>query len=74
MWSDFAIVQEKSRAHGLGFSCLRLNRIVWVIRREFEDERVSIAAGIKPSSAAIVVSGWWVLSILLKVAGAAISG
>ena len=53
---------------------MRLNRIVWVIRREFEDERVSIAAGIKPSSAAIVVSGWWVLSILLKVAGAAISG
>jgi hypothetical protein len=35
---------------------------------------VSIVAGIKRSSAAIVVFGWWFLFILLKVAGAAISG
>jgi hypothetical protein len=35
---------------------------------------VSIVAGIKRSSAAIVVFGWWILFVLLKVAGAAISG
>jgi hypothetical protein len=35
---------------------------------------VSIVAGIKRSSAAIVVFGWWFLYVLLKVAGAAISG
>jgi hypothetical protein len=35
---------------------------------------VSIVAGIKRSSAAIVVFGWWFLYIVLKVAGAAISG
>ena len=35
---------------------------------------VSIVAGIKRSSAAIVVFGWWILVILLKVAGAAIGG
>ncbi len=35
---------------------------------------VSIVAGIKRSSAAIVVFGWWILFILLKVAGAAITG
>jgi hypothetical protein len=35
---------------------------------------VSIVAGIKRSSAAIAVFGWWFLFILLKVAGAAISG
>jgi hypothetical protein len=35
---------------------------------------VSIVAGIKRSSAAIVVFGWWFVYILLKVAGAAISG
>jgi hypothetical protein len=31
-------------------------------------------AGIKRSSAAIVVFGWWFLFVLLKVAGTAISG
>jgi len=35
---------------------------------------VSIVAGIKRSSAAIVVFGWWFLFVLLKVAGTAISG
>jgi hypothetical protein len=35
---------------------------------------VSIVAGIKRSSAAVVVFGWWFLYVLLKVAGAAISG
>ena len=35
---------------------------------------VSIVAGIKRSSAAIVVFGWWFIFVLLKVAGAAISG
>jgi hypothetical protein len=35
---------------------------------------VSIVAGIKRSSAAIVVFGWWFVYVLLKVAGAAISG
>jgi hypothetical protein len=35
---------------------------------------VSIVSGIKRSSAAIVVFGWWILFVLLKVAGAAISG
>jgi hypothetical protein len=35
---------------------------------------VSIVAGIKRSSAAIVVFGWWFIFILLKVAGAAIGG
>jgi hypothetical protein len=35
---------------------------------------VSIVSGIKRSSAAIVVFGWWILFILLKVAGSAISG
>ena len=35
---------------------------------------VSIVAGIKRSSAAIVVFGWWFLVVLLKVVGAAISG
>ena len=35
---------------------------------------VSIVAGIKRSAAAIVIFGWWFLFILLKVAGAAISG
>jgi hypothetical protein len=35
---------------------------------------VSIVAGIKRSSAAIVVFGWWFLVVLLKVAGAAIGG
>lgn len=35
---------------------------------------VSIVAGIKRSSAAIIVFGWWILFTLLKVAGSAISG
>ena len=35
---------------------------------------VSIVAGIKRSSAAIVVFGWWSLFMLLKVAGSAFSG
>jgi hypothetical protein len=35
---------------------------------------VSIVAGIKRSSAAIVVFGWWIVFVLLKVAGAAIGG
>lgn len=35
---------------------------------------VSIVAGIRRSSAAIVVFGWWFIFVLLKVAGAAISG
>lgn len=35
---------------------------------------VSIVAGIKRSSAAIIVFGWWFLVVLLKVAGAAIGG
>lgn len=35
---------------------------------------VSIVAGIKRSSAAIVVFGWWIIVILFKVAGAAIGG
>jgi hypothetical protein len=35
---------------------------------------VSIVAGIKRSSAAIVVFGWWILFILLKVVGSAITG
>jgi hypothetical protein len=35
---------------------------------------VSVVAGIKRSSAAIVVFGWWFVYVLLKVAGAAISG
>jgi len=35
---------------------------------------VSIVAGIKRSSAAVVVFGWWFLYVLLKVAGSAISG
>lgn len=35
---------------------------------------VSIVAGIRRSSAAIVVFGWWILVSLLKVAGAAIGG
>ncbi len=35
---------------------------------------VSIVAGIKRSSAAIIVFGWWFIFILLKVAGAAIGG
>lgn len=35
---------------------------------------VSIVAGIKRSSAAVVVFGWWILFTLLKVAGAAIGG
>ena len=35
---------------------------------------VSIVAGIKRSSAAVVVFGWWILVVLLKVVGAAISG
>jgi hypothetical protein len=35
---------------------------------------VSIVAGIKRSSAAIVVFGWWVLFVLLKVVGAAFTG
>ena len=35
---------------------------------------VSIVSGIKRSSAAVVVFGWWFLYILLKVAGSAISG
>src|SRR5580704_5003258 len=35
---------------------------------------VSIVSGIKRSSAAIVVFGWWFLYILLKVEGSAISG
>ncbi len=35
---------------------------------------VSIVAGIKRSSAAIIVFGWWILFTLLKVAGSAFSG
>jgi hypothetical protein len=35
---------------------------------------VSIVAGIKRSSAAIVVFGWWFLFVLLKVVGAAFTG
>lgn len=35
---------------------------------------VSIVAGIKRSSAAIMVFGWWILFVLLKVVGAAITG
>jgi hypothetical protein len=35
---------------------------------------VSIVSGIKRSSAAIVVFGWWFLFVLLKVAGSAIGG
>lgn len=35
---------------------------------------VSIVTGIKRSSAAFMVFGWWVLFVLLKVAGSAISG
>jgi hypothetical protein len=35
---------------------------------------VSIVAGIKRSSAALVVVGWWFIYVLLKVAGAAITG
>ncbi len=35
---------------------------------------VSIVAGIRRSSAAIVVFGWWFIFVLLKVAGAAIAG
>jgi hypothetical protein len=35
---------------------------------------VSIVAGIKRSSAAIVVVGWWFIYVVLKVAGAAITG
>ena len=35
---------------------------------------VSIVAGIKRSSAAIVVVGWWFIFVLLKVVGAAITG
>lgn len=35
---------------------------------------VSIVAGIKRSSAAIAVFGWWILFVLLKVVGAAFTG
>lgn len=35
---------------------------------------VSIVAGIRRSSAAIVVFGWWFLFVLLKVVGAAVAG
>jgi len=35
---------------------------------------VSIVAGIKRSSAAIVVFGWWFIFVLMKVVGAAITG
>jgi len=50
----------------LGYSVERL--------KTSEPLGVSIVVGIKRSSAAIVVFGWWILFVLLKVAGAAISG
>jgi hypothetical protein len=78
MFSDFAIVQQRNsklmawdffvevERDGLGYSVQRL--------KTSEPLGFSIVAGIKRSSAAIVVFGWWFLFILQKVVGAAISG